>query len=267
MNTRRKFLMQGGMAATALLAAKPFKAFSQYDSTHSAHGSNSVVLIHTHNLSNDRTQQAKMESLKSNKPHAILLDVGHNLKPTGLVGAAIPCCDAALPGHHAFGCHDQLLEQKTPVVVSNYDISDARLQKKVQPYQIIRKGKIRIGIIGAGSSPENAGAIRYKNPLKQLSTLATKLKEEKGCHLVVCLSNLGYKNAKNPDDVALARQSKDIDVIIGGHAGNSPRHPMIMMNKYGGEVILNHAHDTQLAPGQIEIHFDANGKKNRISFA
>ena len=81
------------------------------------------------------------------------------------------------------------------------------------------KGNIKIGIIGAGINMKGLvgadvnGKIQYINPVKELSSIATMLKKEKKCQLVICLSHLGYKNKKAIDDITFAKQSKDIDIL------------------------------------------------------
>lgn len=124
-------------------------------------------------------------------------------------------------------------------------------------YRIVYKGKIKTGIITADKTSASATGI---------NDLAMFLKNQKDCHLVVCLSQLGYKSDNNLDDLSLAAASTHIDVIIGGHADNFCKRPLTAQNKNKEAVIINHAADAGLALRKIEIGFDARGRKNKVAF-
>ena len=68
--------------------------------------------------------------------------------------------------------------------------------------------------------------IRYKKSM----SLSAYLKKEKNCKIVVCLSQLGYKNSNAADDIKLAAASTSLDIIIGGHADNFHAYPIIAAN-------------------------------------
>lgn len=60
---------------------------------------------------------------------------------------------------------------KFPVVVSNYDVANSPLKGLVKPYLIMKKGDVRIGIIGLGVELEglvmesNYKGIKYLDPI------------------------------------------------------------------------------------------------------
>jgi 2',3'-cyclic-nucleotide 2'-phosphodiesterase (5'-nucleotidase family) len=85
--------------------------------------------------------------------------------------------------------------------------------------------------------------------------------------VVVCLSQLGYKNKRTPDDCKLAKGSTDLDMIIGGHKENFHQHPIVALNSNNAEVIIHSASGNSFALGKIEISFDELGKKNQVSFS
>jgi 5'-nucleotidase len=93
------------------------------------------------------------------------------------------------------------------------------------------------------------------------------LKKEKNCAIVVCLSQLGYENKNTPDDITLAKESTDLDIIIGGHAENFHLHAIVALNHNNSEVIIHSASGNSFDCGKIEIDFDKQGRKNHISFA
>ena len=125
-------------------------------------------------------------------------------------------------------------------------------------YKIIYKGNVKIGVITANA--EAPGLV------ERVNTLSSWLKKEKDCHLVACLSQLGYKQKNNIDDLTLAENSADLDIIIGGHAKNFCKFPVTVKNKNKEEVIINHAAGNELALRKIEVEFSETGKKRQIAF-
>lgn len=60
----------------------------------------------------------------------------------------------------------------------------------------------------------------YKSPVETAQEMTRILKTQEKCDLIICLSHIGYdyKNDQNRiSDLKLAAQTKDIDLIIGGH--------------------------------------------------
>ena len=88
--------------------------------------------------------------------------------------------------------------------------------------------------------------------------------------MVICLSHLGYKYGKEDankiSDLKLAEQTKDIDLIIGGHTHTFLDKPTIVKNLDGKEVLVNQVGCYGINLGRIDFYFDndkskiANGK-------
>ena len=125
-------------------------------------------------------------------------------------------------------------------------------------YKIIYKDHIRVGIITATANEQNT--------IKRINDLSAFLKKEKDCHLVVCISQLGYKNKNKVDDITLAGKSEYLDIILGEHMANSPKRAIIAANMKKAEVIIQHTEDTIDALGKIRIGFNQFGSKHKISF-
>ena len=102
--------------------------------------------------------------------------------------------------------------------------------------------------------------------IEKVINLSAYLKKEKNCSVVVCLSQLGYRNKNTPDDITLAKKSTHIDIIIGGHANNFQVNPVIALNNSNCEVIIHAAAGDPTAVGKIEIDFDEKGQKKYVSF-
>jgi hypothetical protein len=230
MNTRRKFLFSGSMATAALLTVKPFTTIANSLSpvTGIRINSNSLVLAHTGNAIHTNSSQAleHIAKLKNSSANLIMLHAGD------ATPALQPAYDASMNTGESFS-------------ISTDD------------YKIIYKGDIKTGIITANSNTASANKI---------NALAIYLKKEKNCHLVACLSQLGYKSTTGLDDLTLAAESTHLDIIIGGHATNFCKSPMTTLNKKKEEVIINHAATNGIALRKIEIDFNSRGKKHQVAF-
>ena len=126
-------------------------------------------------------------------------------------------------------------------------------------YKILKRGSVTTGIISAVPGESNV--------IDNVNRLAAYLKKEKKCTVVVCLSQLGYKNNDATDDLTMAKYSEHIDIIVGGHTKNFHQHPVIALNKNNAEVIIQASSSTTYTCGQIEIDFDSRGLKRQVSLA
>ena len=138
--------------------------------------------------------------------------------------------DAGTLGNHEFDNGlDTLAEvirstAKFPIVCANYDFTGTAMEGVVKPYTIVRKGGLKIGIFGLGCDPrgiisdKNFQPAVYLDPYPVAQAMADTLRAQK-CDIVVCLSHMGTYGKAPEDvcDVQLARHTRGIDVIIGGH--------------------------------------------------
>ncbi len=181
--------------------------------------------------------------------------------------------DAITMGNHDFDAGienfaKQLQHANFPVVICNYDFTGTAMENKYQPYTIIQKGKQKIGILGvgielAGLVPENLyEKTVYKNPIEMANTTAAVLKEKK-CDLIICLSHLGdkYEEAMVSDEV-LAKESYDIDLIIGGHTHRFFEQPRKYRNKRGGDILVNQMGWGGIQMGRLDYIFSGTNRKN-----
>ncbi|HMD00584.1 MAG TPA: hypothetical protein VKH37_10535, partial [Ferruginibacter sp.] len=133
---------------------------------------------------------------------------------------------------------------------------DASISKgSADNYKIIYKGNVKIGIItGAG-------------PASEINLLASRLKKDQKCHLVVCLSQRGYKLRTGNDDISLAGGSQYLDIIIGGDPKNCAKNPVVVLNKDNAEVIIDHAASAASSLGKIAVTVNDRGQKFNIAFS
>jgi 5'-nucleotidase len=82
----------------------------------------------------------------------------------------------------------------------------------------------------------------------------------------VCLSHLGYSYPDNKvSDKVLAEQSKDIDIIIGGHTHTFLDKPVVIKNRESKEVHICQVGWAGIRLGKIEIEFEKSGKTKKIN--
>jgi 5'-nucleotidase len=175
--------------------------------------------------------------------------------------------DCATMGNHDFdngleGFDRMLKFADFPFVTANYDFSNTILNGKTQPYKIIQKKELKIGIFGVGVAFEglvnkkNYGETQYLDPIKVANEQATFLKHEEKCNLVICLSHLGYeyKNTKVCDR-DLAEQTENINLIIGGHTHTFLQKAETYSNKSGKKVLVNQAGWSALSLGRVDFVF------------
>ena len=173
--------------------------------------------------------------------------------------------DAATLGNHEFDNGVDtlavILKQATfPIVCTNYDVKGTALEGLVKPYCIVKKQGLKIGIIGLTvdlnglTMAKNYAGLTYREPVKAANDMADFLKHTEKCDLVVCLSHLGYDEPP-VCDLDLARNSKDIDVIVGGHS-----HTMVVNEKVpnlpGDTVIIAQMGKSGAYLGCMKLKFE-----------
>lgn len=184
--------------------------------------------------------------------------------------------DASTMGNHDFdlGMENfatQLKHASFPILISNYDFSGTALEGKTKPYQIFKKGGLQIGVFGVGIElkglvPENLyGKTIYQDPIQAANTTATYL-QKKGCDLVICLSHLGDRYTENKvSDEILAKESYDIDLIIGGHTHRFFEEPRKYTNKKGSDVVVNQVGFGGIQLGRLEYQFSRLSRKKLVN--
>ena len=183
--------------------------------------------------------------------------------------------DAVTIGNHDFdngidGLDKQLPNAKFDIISSNYDFKNTILESKVSDYKIYNKSGIKIGVFGLGIELEGLVSkdlykeTKYLDPIDIANDTAKKLKETENCDLVICLSHLGYKYEKFPNkvsDLNLAKSTKNIDLIIGGHTHTFMNKPVVVKNNVGNDVLINQVGCFGLYLGRIDFSFDSDNNK------
>ena len=152
--------------------------------------------------------------------------------------------DVVALGNHEFDngpveLSRRLKNLKADVVCANYDFTGTPLEGLVEPYVIVRKAGMKIGIIGLLTDISSVvdqkllGVLEYQEPAGVVNGYAQYLKDEKGCDMVFCLSHLGFS-----EDKELASQIRNVDVIVGGHSHTHLDDIHRVTDLDGNEVVI-----------------------------
>ncbi len=225
-----------------------------------------------------------IEKIRREEEHVLLLDAGDIFQGTPyfnfykgepeIKAMSSMGYEATTIGNHDFdgGLENLALQltnhAKFPMIISNYDFTGTPMEYKHEPYKIFKKGKIKIGVFGlgiemAGLVAENLSAgTKYIDPLTKGNEMAYKLKKEKNCDLIICLSHLGYQYYDNKvSDKRLAIETENIDLIIGGHTHTFLNAPVVFKNKKGHDVIVNQVGWAGINLGRLDFNFSKYSRK------
>ncbi|MGG9970305.1 bifunctional metallophosphatase/5'-nucleotidase [Ferruginibacter sp. SUN002] len=294
MHNRRKFLKQSLLATGALLTSQSILA-------EEPDVAKKLTILHTNDvhsrlepfpkddpknpgLGGVEARAEVIKQIRAEEDHILLLDAGDIFQGTPyfniykgepeIKAMAAMGYDAATMGNHDFDAGlenfaTQLHHASFPIVVCNYDFTGTPMEFKYQPYKIFKKGKLKIGVTGVGIEgkgliPDNLfGNTKYLDPIENASKIATMLKKEKSCDMVICLSHLGYKYVDNKiSDIVLAKETENIDLILGGHTHTFMNAPDSYLNKNGNTVFVNQVGWAGIQLGRLDFEFSKSSKKN-----
>ena len=288
MQNRRNFL-KTSIGSAALLSAGhlPFEAFSKDNSL-------KITILHTNDvhsrieafpMDGSRNQglggiAARAELIKkirAEERNVLLLDAGDIFQGTpyfnyfqGELEMKLMSelgYDAGTIGNHDFdagieGLDAQLPNAQFPLLNANYDFSDTVLSGKINSHKIFKKDEIKIGVFGLGIELDGLvpkkliGETRYSDPISAANKIGEILKFDYNCNLVLCLSHLGYKYKEDKvSDEVLARQSRNIDLILGGHTHTFFSYPKEYKNANGKKILINQVGWAGLMLGRIDYFF------------
>ena len=175
--------------------------------------------------------------------------------------------DAATLGNHEFDYGvDNLarLARKAefPIVCANYDFTGTPLEGMIKPYTIIKRNGVKIGIFGV--SPQLDGlvmaqsckGVKYNDPVKAANNVARLLKEKEKCDLVICLSHLGW-DLIGTDDTEMMPQTRNIDIILGGHSHSYFTEMKNIKNLDGKDVPNDQNGKHGIFVGKIVVDFSS----------
>lgn len=291
-SSRRSFIKQTALATTGLLLANNMDVFA--DNEH--HISNiELTVLHTNDvhsrldpfpmdgskyqgLGGVVAREKIIRQIRNEVDNVLLLDAGDMFQGTPYFNffkgepemkvMSMLKYDAATLGNHDFdngidGLVKQLAHADFPIVNCNYDFAGTALENLIPPYTIIKKGKLKIGILGVGINPKGlipdklCEGIIYNDPIERANEVAYFLKINKKCDYVICLSHLGFEYQDNKiSDKIFAAETENIGMILGGHTHTFLEQPVMVKNRNKQEVIINQVGWAGINLGRINIYFD-----------
>ena len=231
------------------------------------------------NMGGAARRAALIESIRKEEENVLLLDAGDIFQGTPYFNyyggelefklMSMMQYDLATMGNHDFdngidGFYAQLPHAEFEFVSANYDFKNTVLNEIVKPYKIFNKDGIKIGIFGLGVELDGLVDKKlyketvYNNPIEVAQDMTKILKEEQKCDLVICLSHLGYSYKNEPykvSDLELAKKTKNIDLIIGGHTHTFLEKPVVEKNSEGKDVLINQVGCYGINLGKIDFYF------------
>lgn len=221
---------------------------------------------------------ALIENIRKENPNVVLLDAGDIFQGTPYFNyyggelefklMSMMHYDIATIGNHDFdngidGLLAQLPHAKFDFVSANYNFKNTVLDGYIKPYKIMFVDGVKIGVFGLGVQLEglvdkkNYKETVYNDPIEVATDMARILKYEKKCDLVICLSHIGFQYKDEPQkvcDISLAKKTKDIDLILGGHTHTFLDKPVIEKNLDGNDVVINQVGCYGLNLGRIDFY-------------
>lgn len=214
-------------------------------------------------------RKAVVDSIRQVEKNVLLLDVGDFVQGTpyfnlfhGKVEAEsmnIIRYDIGTLGNHEFDYGLDTLKKivKTldfPIIVCNYDFSGTVMEGMTKPYIIKEIDGVKVGFMGLGCNPagliqkDKYEGMKYTPSAEAANKYAQVLKDKEKCDIVVCISH----NGLNPDK-EIAAQSRNIDIIIGGHSHSFMKEPALIKNSEGKDVYIYQVGKNGAYIGKTEI--------------
>lgn len=171
--------------------------------------------------------------------------------------------DAATIGNHEFDFGMENMARlfrmaDFPIVCANYDFTGTCVEGLVKPYVVIRRNGVKIGVFGLSPkmkglvSDKNCVGVKYLDPVKAAQKTADLLKNKEKCDLVVCISHLGW-NIGGDDDVLMMKNTRNIDIVLGGHSHSYFKQEKWVKNLDGISVPNDQNGKSGIFVGRLEV--------------
>ncbi len=134
------------------------------------------------------------------------------------------------------------------LICSNYDLGMTALGSWSEPFGVYARGDIKVGLYALGPglkgrvSDRRREELVYSSPAESALYWEKRLREEHGCDLVICLSQLGfdYMDRFRDSDLRLSAQLRHTDAILGGHPRHALDEPIVTTNEHEHRVVISH---------------------------
>lgn len=298
MSSRRQFIKQISIAGGGLvsLQAIPFSSYALAKDE-----ATKITILHTNdvhshiepfpindpkypNLGGAARRAALIQKIRAEEKNILLLDAGDVFQGTPYFNKyggeidfklmSLMQYDAATIGNHDFdngieGFKNMLPHANFPFINANYNFENTILKGEIIPHKIFIKDNIKIGVFGVGVELDGLVSKNlyketiYNDPITIANQKASFLKKEEHCDIVVCLSHLGYEYKSNKvSDIVLAKETSNIDLIIGGHTHTFLTQPTEIKNNVKKRVLINQVGWAGINLGRIDFYVTSNKSAN-----
>jgi 2',3'-cyclic-nucleotide 2'-phosphodiesterase (5'-nucleotidase family) len=172
--------------------------------------------------------------------------------------------DAMCPGNHDFDGGMETLANfvngaKFHIISANLEFpSESMLHKTITPWVIVEKNGERYGIFGLLTED----TAEFLNPGTYFSITdhiaaarqAVAELEKAGINKIIALTHIGWN-----EDLELARDVGDIDIIIGGHSHTVPDVYPTVVDEDGSPTLVVQAGEYARYLGHLDVTFDGAG--------
>jgi len=217
--------------------------------------------------------------IKKGNPNTLVLDAGDVFQGTpyfnffeGEVELKLMSkmgYDASTLGNHEFDNGIEKLAKSLKhanfsFLNSNYTFKNTALENKISKYKIFNVDGIKIGVFGLGIELNGLvekklyTGINYLDPVEISIDITNELKFNHNCDLIICLSHLGFSYSKDKNimcDLVLAKKTRNIDLIIGGHTHTFLEKPVQIKNLDDKNVLINQVGCFGINLGKIDFYF------------
>ena len=238
-------------------------------------------------------RKAIIDSIRVAEPNVLLVDAGDAFQGTpyfNLFGGIVECeaihrmgYDIQILGNHEFDNGiDSLARVYGKVegvarLSSNYVLDPTPLKSLFKQYIIKEYCGRRIGVIALNLIPSgmiadaNCKGVVYRDAIAVGDSLAGSLKQNERVDYVVALTHIGYTAKPGlPSDVLLAKNSRNIDLIIGGHShttinpGDAKCPECVFNNADGRKVVVCQAGGSGKLIGCVKLNLDDFSVNNSL---
>jgi|TARA_B110000438_G_scaffold39778_1_gene39693 5'-nucleotidase len=286
---KRRYFLDKISSSTILGLTFPLLGFEKYNPN-----SKKITIVHTNDVhshidpfppedplnpnSGGVIARAKIiNEIKKDNPNTLILDAGDIFQGTpyfNFFGGEIELklmskmgYNASTLGNHEFdnglkGLAKSLKYANFSIINSNYNLKNTPIENEIKKYEIHIIDGVKIGVFGLGIELNGLvekrlyNGVEYLNPLEITHDITDKLKNEYQCDIIICLSHLGFKYQKEEImcDLILAKKTKNIDLIIGGHTHTFMKKPVEIKNLVGEKVIINQVGCFGINIGKIDFY-------------
>lgn len=186
--------------------------------------------------------------------------------------------DAGTFGNHEFdnglpGLLKHFDKANFPFVSSNYDFTGTIMEGKTKDHLVFHRDGVKIGVFAVGVNlegmvdPRSFQGVKISDPIEVAAKYTQILKQDLKCDLIICLSHIGYSyETDQVSDLLLAKNSRHIDLIIGGHTHTFLDKPTEVKNLDGEITLVNQTGFSGVNLGRIDFILDKQkGLKRSIA--